>query len=71
MLIMSNHFGLFILFNYINDLTKDISSTNKLLIAIFFIVHDTNVSKYELNSDLKKVSMWACWWKMSFNPHIS
>ena len=46
----------------INDLTKDISSTNKLFaddIYIFSIVNDIDVSEHESNSDLREISMWA------------
>ena len=42
---------------YINDLTKAISSTNKLFAddtSIFSIVNDIDVSEHELNSDLMK-----------------
>ena len=58
---------------YINDLTKDISSTNKFLLMIppFFILDDNHVSEHELNSDLKKISMWAYQWKLSFIPDVS
>ena len=59
---------------YINDLTKAISSTNKLFAddtSIFSIVNDIDVSEHELNSDLRKISMWAYQWKMSFNPDVS
>ena len=59
---------------YINDLTKAISSTNKLFADdtfIFSIVNDIDVSEHELNSDLKKIFMWAYQWKMSFNPDVS
>ena len=59
---------------YINDLTKAISSTNKLFAdgtSIFSIVNDIDVSEHELNSDLRKISMWAYQYKMSFNPYIS
>ena len=59
---------------YINDLTKAISSTNKLFVddtSIFSIVNDIDVSEHELNSDLRKISMWVYQWKMSFNPDVS
>ena len=55
-------------------LTKDISSTNKLFAddtSIFSVVNDIDVSEHELNSDLRKISMWAYQWKMSFNPDVS
>ena len=56
---------------YINDLTKAISSTNKLFpddTSIFSIVNDIDVSEHELNSE---IFMWAYQWKMSFNPDVS
>ena len=58
---------------YINDLTKDISSTNKLFAdtSIFSFVNDIHVYEYELNSNLRKISMWAYQWKISFNPDVS
>ena len=59
---------------YINDLTKAISSTNKLFADdtfIFSIVNVIDVCKHELNSNLRKISMWTCQWKMSFNPDVS
>ena len=58
---------------YINDLTKDISSTNKLFAddaSIFSFVNDI-VSEHELSSDLRKIYMWAYHWKMSFNLDVS
>ena len=59
---------------YINDLAKDISSTNKLFAddtSMFSIVIDIDISKYELNSDLRKISIWTYQWKMHFNPDVS
>ena len=59
---------------YINDLTKDISSTAKLFAddtSIFSVVSDINVSADQMNKDLEKISKWPCQWKMSFNPNIS
>ena len=59
---------------YINDLPKDISSTNKLFADdtfIFSIINYIHVYEYELNSNLRKVSMWAYQWKISFNPDVS
>ena len=59
---------------YIYDSTKDISSTNKLFAddtSILSIVNDIDVSEYELNRDLRKISMWAYQWKISFNPDVS
>ena len=59
---------------YINDLTKAVSSTNKLFAddtSIFYIVNDMDVSGHELNSDLRKIYMWAYQWKISFNSEVS
>ena len=59
---------------YINDLKKAISSTNKLSTddtSIFSIVNVMDVSEHELNSDLRKISMWAYQWKIFFNPDVS
>ena len=56
---------------YIGDLTKYISSTIKLLaddMSVFSIVDDINVSGYELNSDLKKISILAYQWRMTYPP---
>ena len=57
----------------INDLAKGISSTNKLFADdtfIFSIVNGIDVSEHELISHLRKISMWAYHWKMSFNPDV-
>ena len=54
--------GPFFFLIYINDLTKKISSTNKVFAndtSIFSVVNDIDVSEHELNSDLRKVSIWA------------
>ena len=59
---------------YINDLTKDISSSNKLFAddtSIFSVVNDIDVSEHKLNSELRKISIWVYQWKMSFNPDVS
>ena len=32
------------------------------------MIHDSNISAVELNSDLGKISRWAFQWKMIFNP---
>ena len=32
------------------------------------MIHDSNTSALELNSDLAKINRWAFQWKMSFNP---
>ena len=59
---------------YINDLSKDISSTVKLFAddtSIFSVVDDVNVSVMQLNNDLLKISKWAYQWKMSYHPDVS
>ena len=59
---------------YINDLSKDLTSTVKLFAddtSIFSVVLDINQSVNQLNNDLKKISEWAHQWKMSFNPDLS
>ena len=59
---------------YINDLSKDISSTVKLFAddtSIFSVFDDNNVSVMKLNNDLLKISKWAHQWEMSFNPDVS
>ena len=38
--------------------------------SIFFIVNDIDVSEHDLNNDLRKISMWAYQWKMSFNLDV-
>ena len=43
-----------------------------LMIPPFFsIVIDIDVSEHVWNCDLRKMSMWAYQWKMSFNPDVS
>ena len=51
---------------YINDFSKEISSTVKLFVndtSIFSVVDDVNVSVF-------KISKWTYQLKMSFNPDI-
>ena len=59
---------------YINDLSKNLSSTAKLFAdgtSIFPVVHDISLSLLQLNDDLIKISDWAYQWKMSFNPEVT
>ena len=59
---------------YINDLTKDISSTAKLFpddTSIFSLANNINLSDDQMNKSLEEISMWAYQWKMSANPDIS
>ena len=55
-------FGPLFFLIYVNDLSKDISSTAKLFVndtSIFFVVDDANISVVQLNNDLFKISKWA------------
>ena len=59
---------------YINDLSGDLVSIVKLLAdetSLFSVVCDRNISTYELNNDMQKISEWAYKWKMSFNPDLN
>ena len=56
---------------YINDLSEGLPSNAKLFAddtSLFSVIHDSNTSALELNSDLAKINRWAFQWKMSFNP---
>ena len=56
---------------YIKDLSEGLSSNAKLFAddtSLFSVIHDSNTSALELNSDLAKINRWAFQWKMSFNP---
>ena len=56
---------------YINDLSKNLSSNNKLFADdtyIFSTVKNVNLSTDQLNSDVEKISNWPYQWKKSFNP---
>ena len=56
---------------YINNLSEGLFSNAKLFTddtSLFSVIHDSNTSALELNSDLAKVNRWAFQWKMSFNP---
>ena len=55
---------------YIRDLSEGLSSNAKLFAdntSLFFVIHNSNTSALELNSDLAKINRWAFQWKMSFN----
>ena len=59
---------------YINDLSDDLVSTVKLFVddtSLFSVVRDSNISGYELNNDMQKISEWAYRWKISFNPDLN
>ena len=56
---------------YINDLSEGLSSNAKLFAddtSLFSVIHDSNTSALELNSDLAKINRWGFYWKMGFNP---
>ena len=55
---------------YINDLSEGLSSNAKLFAndtSLLYVIHDSNTSALELNSDLAEINRWAFPWKMSFN----
>ena len=44
---------------YINDLSEELSSNAKLFVddtSLFSVIHDSNTSAFELNSDLEKIN---------------
>ena len=60
-----------LLFIYINDLPKGLSSNAKLFAddtSLFSVIHDSSTTRNDLNDDLVKINYWAYHWKMSFNP---
>ena len=55
---------------YINDLSEGLSSNAKLFAddtSLFSVIHDSNTSALELNSDLARTNRWEFQWKMNFN----
>ena len=56
---------------YINDLSEGLSSIDKLFpddTSLCSVIHDSNTSALELNSDLAKINRRSSQWKMRFNP---
>ena len=56
---------------YINDLENGIISSIKFFAddtSLFSIVKNPITSATNINNDLKRISLWAVQWKMSFNP---
>ena len=56
---------------YINDLSEGLSSIDKLFpddTSLCSVIHDSNTSALELNSDLAKINRRSFQWKMRFNP---
>ena len=55
---------------YINDLPNNITSNMKLFAddtSLFSVVQNVNRTAAKLNSDLERIRLWACQWKMHFN----
>ena len=53
------HFRTPFLYIYVNDISKDVSSTGKPFAndtSVFLVVDDVNVSVVQLNNDLLKIS---------------
>ena len=56
---------------YINDLPDNIRSSSNIFeddTSLSSHILDVDISQYELNYDLQKVSDWASQWKMQFKP---
>ena len=59
---------------YINNLVNDLESTVTLFADdtfLFSAVLHGDISAYELNNDLQKISEWTNMWKMSFNLDLN
>ena len=59
---------------YINDLTEDLSSNEKIFVddmSLFSVGYDIQTSANNLNQDLEKISTWVTQWKMNFNPYTT
>ena len=59
---------------YINDLTEDFSSNEKLFVddaSLFSVGYDIKTSANNLNQDLERRSKWVTQCKMNFNPHTT
>ena len=59
---------------YINDLTENLSSNEKICandMSLFSVGYDIQTSANNLNQDLEKISTWVTQWKMNFNPYTS
>ena len=39
--------------------------------SLFSVVRDSNISVYELNNDMQKISEWVYKWKMPFNSDLN
>ena len=59
---------------YINDLTEDLSSNEKIFVDdtfLFSVGYDIQTSANNLNQDLEKISTWVTQWKMNFNLYTT
>ena len=59
---------------YINDLTEDFSSNEKLFVddtSLFSVGYDIQTSANNLNQDLERIGKWVTQCKMNFNPHTT
>ena len=65
-------FGPLLFLMCINDLSEGLSSDAKLFAdntSLFSVIHDSNTSALELNSDWAKINRWVFQWKMNLNPN--
>ena len=59
---------------YINDLSDNLVSTVELFAddtSLFSVVQDSNISVYELNNDVQKISEWVYKGKMPFSSDLN
>ena len=56
---------------YIKDLPVGLCKLFAHDTSLFWVVHDVQFSKNDVNSDLQKTYEWAYQWKMDFNPDTS
>ena len=59
---------------YINDLTEDFSSNEKLFVNDTFLLsvgYDIQTSANNLNQDLERIGKWVTQCKMNFNPYTT
>ena len=56
---------------HINNLSQGLSSNSKHFAddtSLFSVIHESNTSTLELNSNLAKINRWAFQWKTRLNP---
>ena len=64
--------GPLLLLIYINNLLDGLTTNARLFaddVLLFSVVHNTNLSATNLNSDLSKINASTNQWKMTFNPY--